>query len=133
MEKNKEIYTNYVCPYCWNTLDNCICDLFPPYHLIFIDRNIQKHIRILNNKGYHTVYCCEGHKEGCINTYITFSKEYFKDINTPKGFKYNKKEKTITYTYSPQLAEEKMEKLKKEKLSILLEWIKGLPSKNIEI
>ena len=132
MKKNKEAYTNYVCPYCWRTLDNCICELFPPYHLIFIDKNIQEHIRILNNKGYHTMGCCEGHRTICINTYIAFADNYFKDIDTPKGFKYDKKRRIITYTYSPKLTERKMEELKAEKLAVLLEWVKGLPDRRIE-
>ncbi len=129
MNKNKEAYINYVCPHCWNTLDNCICELFPPYHLIFIDRNIQEHIRILNEKGYRTTMCCEGHRVRCINTYITFAEDYFKRADTPKEFKYDKKRRTITYTYSPRLTEEKMEKLKAEKLAVLLEWVKSLPNR----
>lgn len=129
MRKNKEAYMNFVCPYCWYTLDNCICDLFPPYHLIFIDRNIQEHIRLLNEKGYRTMGCCEGHREVCINTYITFPEDYFKGIDTPEGFKYDRKRRTIAYTYSMKLTEEKMEELKAEKLAVLLEWIKNLPNR----
>ena len=132
MKKNKTAYNNYVCPYCWNTLNNCTCKLFPPYHLIFIDKNIQEHIRILNEKGYRTTACCEGHRTKCINTYISFSEDYFNNIGTPEGFKYDKKRKTITYTYSMKLSEEKMEELKSEKLLILSEWIKNLPNRNVE-
>ena len=43
MEKNKDVYMNYICPHCWFTLDNCICELFPPYYLIHIDKNIQNY------------------------------------------------------------------------------------------
>ena len=129
MEKNKNAYENFVCPYCWNTLDNCTCELFPPYHLIFIDKNIQEHIRILNEKRYLTTGCCEGHREICISTYITFADDYFKEIGVPEGFKYDKKRKMIVYTYSMKLAEEEMKELKKEKLAILLEWCKSLPNR----
>ena len=132
MRKNKEAYNNYVCPYCWYTLNKCICDLFPPYHLIFIDKNIQEHIRILNEKGYHTTGCCEGHRERCINTYISFPKDYFKELSTPEGFKYDKKRRTITYTYSTNLSEKEMEILKAEKLAVLLQWINSLPSRRVE-
>ena len=132
MKKNKEAYMNYVCPYCWRTLDNCICDLFPPYHLTYIDRNIQSHIQKLNAKGYRTIGCCEGHRTDCINTYISFADNYFKKVGTPKGFKYDEKRRTITYTYSSKLTERKMEELKAEKLSVLLEWVESLPDKNIE-
>ena len=129
MKKNKQAYLNYVCPNCWNTLNNCVCELFPPYHLIFIDKNIQEHIRILNEKGYHTMGCCEGHRKKCINTYISFPENYFEEIGTPNGFKYDKKRKTITYTYSMKLTKETMEELKAEKLSVLLEWVKNLPDR----
>lgn len=132
MEKNKDAYINYVCPYCWNTLENCTCKLFPPYHLILIDKHIQEHIRILNEKGYRTTSCCEGHREICINTYVAFADDYFKKISTPEGFKYDKKRRIVTYTYSTKLTEEKMEELKKEKLAILLEWCKNLPNRNVE-
>lgn len=132
MEKNKDAYMNYVCPYCWNTLDNCTCKLFPPYHLIFIDKNIQEHIRILNRKGYLTTACCEGHRKVCINTYIAFADNYFKDTGTPEGFKYDKKRRMVTFTYSMKLTKKKMEELKKEKLETLLEWCKSLPSRNME-
>lgn len=132
MKKNKDVYMNYVCPYCWNTLDSCTCSLFPPYHLIFIDRKIQEHIRLLNEKGYRTTACCEGHMDVCINTYIAFANNYFKDINTPDGFDYDEKRRIITYTYSSKLAKEEMENLKNEKLRILLEWCKNLPNKSME-
>lgn len=132
MKKNKKAYENFVCPYCWNTLDNCTCELFPPYHLIFIDRNIQEHIRILNEKGYRTTGCCEGHRTICINTYIAFPEDYFKEISIAEGFKYDKKRRMISYTYSQKLTEEKMEELKAEKLKVLLDWIKGLPNRRIE-
>lgn len=133
MRKSKRAYMNYVCPYCWHTLNKCTCDLFPPYHLIFIDENIQEHICILNEKGYHTAGCCEGHDKICINTYIAFARDYFKeDISIPDGFKYNKKRKMVTYTYSTRLKKEKMEEIKKEKLAVLLEWCKSLPDRNLK-
>ena len=133
MRKSKSAYINYVCPYCWHTLNNCTCDLFPPYHLILIDKNIQEHIRILNEKGYRTIGCCEGHYKACINTYIAFVKDYFKDAdNTPEGFEYNRKRKMVTYTYSTRLTKENMENIKMEKLKVLLEWCKNLPDRNTE-
>ena len=132
MRKSKAAYINYVCPYCWQTLNKCVCSLFPPYHLILIDKNIQEHIRILNEKGYRTTGCCEGHRKVCINTYIAFAKDYFKDVSMPEGFKYDKKRRIITYTYSTNLAKENMEEIKMEKLETLLEWCKNLPSRNTE-
>lgn len=131
MNRNKECYNDYVCPYCLNTLDNCVCELFPPYHLIHIDGNIQEHIRILNEKGYRTMYCCEGHGTGS-NTYISFIKDYFKEIVMPKRFKYDKKRMILTYSYPNKLTMEEAEKIKKENLEILLEWCRQLPNQNME-
>ena len=130
MRKSKAAYINYVCPYCWHTLNKCVCDLFPPYHLILIDENIQEHIRILNEKGYRTTGCCEGHNKICVSTYIAFAKDYFENISIPEGFKYDKKKKIIRYTYSTKLTKEKMEEIKVEKLNILLEWCNSIPNRN---
>lgn len=132
MRKSKAAYMNYICPYCWNTLNNCTCELFPPYHLILIDKNIQEHIRILNEKGYRTTGCCEGHRKVCVSTYISFACNYFKDMSVPDGFKYDKKKKMVVYTYKAELAQKRMEEAKREKLEALLEWCKNLPNRNTE-
>ena len=133
MRKSKAAYMNYICPYCWHTLNNCTCDLFPPYHLIFIDKGVQEHVRTLNEKGYRTTGCCEGHRKICLNTYIAFADDYFNDVSMPEGFKYDKKRRMVTYTYSTKLTKESMEELQKEKLETLLEWCKSLPNRNMEI
>ena len=132
MKRNKDAYMNYICPHCWNTLDNCSCHVFPPYHLTLIDRNIQEHIRILNEKGYRTTACCEGHREVCLSTYVAFANNYFDDTSVPDGFKYDEKGQMIIYTYSTKLTGEKMEEIKKEKLTTMLEWCKKLPNRNME-
>lgn len=126
MERNKNVYLNYVCPHCWNTVDECICEQYPPYELVLIDRNIQEHIRILNCKGYHTVYCCEGHSIGN-NTYISFANVEFDNDKIPMGFKYDKKHREISYTYSTKFTKEEFERIKEENIAVLLEWCKGLP------
>lgn len=132
MRKSKAAYMNYICPYCWYTLNKCTCDLFPPYHLIFIDKNIQEHIRILNEKGYRTTACCEGHAKVCINTYIAFADNYFDSTSVPDGFKYDKKRRIVSYTYSTKFTKEKMEEVKEEKLKTLLEWCNSLPNRSVE-
>ena len=129
MRRNKETYMNDVCPYCFNTVNKCTCELYPPYSLIFIDRGIQEQIRILNNKGYATRGCCEGHYKGhCISTYIAFPMDYGFDesIKIPEGFKYHKNRRMIYYDYSQKLSEEAMEELKNEKLNTLLMWCNDL-------
>jgi hypothetical protein len=106
--------------------------LFPPYHLILIDKNIQEHIRILNEKGYRTTACCESHMKICLNTYITFVDNYFEGKDIPDGFRYDKKRRMVTCSYSTKLTKEKMEELKMEKLKTLLEWCKDLPNRSME-
>ena len=132
MERSKDAYINFVCPFCWNTLNDCTCDFYPPYYLILIDRNIQKHIRILNEKGYRTTACCEGHREICLNTYIAFANNYFDNTEMPEGFKYNKKKRIVESTYSRKLTEEQMEDIKKDRLEALLKWCEKLPSRSME-
>lgn len=132
MERNKNVYINFVCPFCWNALDSCTCEFYPPYYLILIDENIQKHIRILNEKGYRTTACCEGHREICLNTYIAFADNYFNDIELPDGFEYNKKKKIINYSYSTKLTEDKWNELKKERIETLLKWCERLPNRSME-
>ena len=123
--KSKDAYINYVCPKCWNTLDECDCRLIP-YDLVMIDRNIQEHIRILNNKGYRTMYCCESHMFG--NTYIMFADDYyFDESKIPKGFKYHKKKRLIEHNYDEKMSVEEFEESKKYHLGLLLEWCKSLP------
>ena len=126
-----ELYKDYVCPTCYNLVDNCSCDL-RPYHLIMIDRGIQEHIRVLRNKGYITVGCCESHHEVCLVIYIAFAKDYGfgKTISLPDGFKYNKTKRSIVYNYNKKLSMEEIEIEKKIRLNQLLEWCKQLPNNN---
>lgn len=133
MEKNKDAYMDYVCPYCMNTLDNCTCnELQPPYYLIMIDRNIQEHIRILNQKGYYTKFSCEGHEGYSFNTYIVFADDYFENIDMPKKFKYSKKDRKISYIYSAKLSDEKFRELKRDNIAELLKWCNNLPDRSME-
>ena len=103
-----------------------------------IDKGMQEIIRILNDKGYKTRFCCEGH--GPYDAaYIMFDKRYpFGDnIPMPKGFKgYGKRGNTyfsVQYVYGksgkkyPEVTQEMYEKMKEEALNNLLEWSKELP------
>ena len=66
----------------------CRCGYYGP--LIELDVNIAKTIQILNLKGYHTKFCCEGHlsydddeqKEIVAGPYIYFEDSVSKDILT---------------------------------------------------
>lgn len=122
-----ELYLEYVCPKCFNTLDKCQCDS-KSYSLINIDRNLQEHIRILKRKGYSTLNCCEGHYNNVNTIYIQFAKEYgFGDkIVLPYNFRYVKSHRIIEYKYSKTLSVELFEKVKTEQLNILLDWCNNL-------
>ena len=129
--RNKESYMNYVCPYCFNTLDECICEGYLPYHLIWIDSGIQEHVRVLNQKGYRTVDSCESHsKYG--NMYISFVYDYgFGDtLPLPNGFERMKKNGAVSFIYKSGITDEEFEEQKREHLSNLLDWCYNLPSLN---
>ena len=86
---------------------------------------MQEIIRILNQKGYITEYCCESHNPNG-NMYIKFQHCY--DIPKPDGFDFNKMQ-TISFIYKPGITYEEYEKQKKDHLDSLLKWCKELPYK----
>jgi hypothetical protein len=95
-----------------------------------IDRNIQEHIRILNEKRYKTCYCCEGHYDPiCASIYISFANDYKVNENSiiPDGFRLSNKNRTLTYTFKRRISEEEFQTIKEQKLKELLEWSKNLP------
>ena len=87
-------YENYVCPYCYNVITECTCDTFPPWSLTHIDRGLQKTIRTLNQKGYHTKYCCESHYDYSFAIMITFA-DNVKFSCLPEGFVFNKQKRCL--------------------------------------
>ena len=131
--KTKNVYENYVCPACFNRLHECSCKHgLLPHSLIMIDKEIQEHVRILNQKGYITLDSCESHnKYG--NMYISFVLDYgFGDtLPLPKGFKKIKKNNAVSAMYDQRLTDEGMENKKNEYLKTLLDWCKDLPKRDI--
>lgn len=83
-----------VCNKCFEEYCSCI-----DKEMIKIDKLMLDAIKILNQKGYKTVYCCSGHlEEGVLNkAYIMFDKAYlfecFDDFNIES--KYNFKIKHL--------------------------------------
>lgn len=130
--KNKESYMNYVCPHCFYTLDECKCENSLPYYLIWIDKGIQEHVRILNQKGYRTNDSCESHSK-YMNMYISFVYDYgFGDtLPLPNGFKRMKKNSAVSVLYNNKMTDEEFEIQKKEHLANLLEWCNSLPNVNM--
>lgn len=126
MSSNKISINNYVCPNCFYKLRYCKCDSEYPLYLIHIDKNIQKHIQILNKKGYKTKFCCEGHNKYC---YITFIDDYFSKYNIdcfPNGFIYDKKRYNLYYTFNDNLSDEEKNIAKEYTLNQLLTFCKNL-------
>ena len=136
-ERNESIYENYVCTQCLHQVLECTCETYPRYNLLWIDKNIQEHVRILNDKGYITNYSCESHAPNDI-IYINFSGKYGlgETIQIPEGFKHVKSYNQIEHWYGKdskarkKMAQEEFEAEKKRHLDILLGWCKSLPEYN---
>lgn len=129
MRRNKAAYNNFVCPFCFRKLNNCICENFPPWNLIFIDEGMQECIIKLNDKGYRTSGCCESHYKGNPNLYISFFEMYDFAVKPPAGNKARKHRCDIVYPI-PQKNKEEFERLKAEKIKEILNWIESLPGVN---
>lgn len=112
---------NYVCPRCFNKIENCNCD-YPPRNLILLDYNIQTIIKILNLKGYVTRNSCESH---CVtdSIYVHFLKNYCFSI-LPKNFKYKKG--VLSFLYPKETTEENFIIEKQKQLEILKNWALSL-------
>ena len=66
----------------WNQCPKANCDGY----IVDIDEEILPHIMLLNNKGYATQYCCQGHLNNSVaRLYILFENIYYFD-DLPKGF-----------------------------------------------
>lgn len=121
---SKKNSKNYVCPICFNQIQNCTC-IYPSYNLIMVDNRIQEAVRVLNQKGYTTVDSCEGHFENMIpNTYISFVKR----INsTPIGFENEGRVIRKIYNCSNKNS---FEKEKREAIKNLNDWANNLNKKD---
>ena len=118
--KRKSI-CNYVCPFCFNQIEDCTCD-FAPYSLIMVDNNLQEAVRKLNQKRYFTVDCCEGHYNFSIpNTYISFVRPV-KLPNFPIGFDYEKEGNVIRKIYNVE-TEEEFKEAQREAIQSINDWV----------
>ena len=121
-----------VCNKCFRPKCNC-----NESEKVEIDDGILDSIRILNEKGYITEFCCSGHKENTIfQCYIMFkNKEHFLDL--PNGFTLYKKGKAKGNKLLEYIDKEWNKKSETEKESIMIDvwyklfvWCKKLPNKN---
>ena len=129
MEKS---WKSFVCPFCFNRINNCVCTLIPQT-LINIDIKIQYAIKILNQKGYITKYCCSGHNNKHSNgtyflsIYITFA-DYIniKDLQIPENWtKKNNTNSVYSKVYYPKTKKE-FDAIQKEELKKLNKWVDSL-------
>lgn len=127
MRRSKKVMENYVCPNCWQQIQSCTCEHYPPWELINIDVNIQEIIRILNKKGYTTIGCCESHFDGNYNMYVAFMMNF--NIGCPDGFTFGNGKSSINYMFkkSDMETKDKYNQIKSEKLKSLLAWAESLP------
>lgn len=134
-KRDKYIYENYVCPRCFHKLPDCTCPgSTPPYQILWIDENIQEHVRILNEKGYLTEYSCESHSpKGTTHIMFYGGRNPSKDIPLPNRFKWHDKYNKFFAEYDKKMSLEDYQLEKKKNLDALLEWCNELPNNNIEI
>ena len=132
--QEKPRLTEYVCASCFRRPDDCVCGDSLPESLLVIDEGIQEHVRILNEKGYETSYCCESHNP-LGNLYIMFRSARGLEAAPPppSGFKSKCRGVVIEHMYGKdsrarrKMTHEEFEREKEACLASLLEWCKSLP------
>lgn len=112
-----------VCDQCFCQKCNCENKI-----LITMDRKMTSIIKSLNKKGYITVFCCESHYQYTNSIYIQFVKNYFKNIELPEGFKYNKRMNAIEHIIlkANKKSREEFNMEKECYVNKLKEWAKAL-------
>lgn len=129
VEKNEEVYQNYVCPKCFNRLPECKCPGSPPYQILWIDKSLQSHVRILNEKSYKTKFCCEGHSEDDTAHIMFLCGNAPKETDTlPDGWRYNKRWDRIETNGKYKDLDGGYE-AKQKYMNTLLEWCDNLPKR----
>ena len=120
-EKNLKNYV-YVCPQCFNKMEECSCRSYP-FTLVQLDRNIWPTVKVLNEKGYFTENCCEGHIGSNEMIYILFKKLYRIKTPFPKGFEGNSSGLKAIISGS---SEQTKKRNKRKLLNSLYEWAYNL-------
>lgn len=133
--QEKPDLTEYVCARCFRKPDECACGNSLPEELVVIDEGIQEHVRILNEKGYTTSYCCESHSPHG-NLYIQFQSARGLEAlpPLPSGFRSKYRGTIVEHVYGKdsrtrkKMTTEAFEQEKAESLTSLLEWCESLPA-----
>ena len=144
----------YLCLSCFNEYDGSLLKLensedyyyrcpnkkCGDMNLIEVDDLILPIIKLLNIKGYKTIYCCSAHayenENHCVNTYIAFDDEFVPEI-IPKGFKLENEEEPnistcIRKCYKEGLSEYELHKQICKTMIDLMKWIEKLPYNDYE-
>lgn len=126
-EKNLKNYV-YVCPRCFNRVEQCTCEYYPE-SLAQLDRNIWPIVKVLNEKWYFTDSCCEGHIGSNEMMYIIFKKSYKFKVPLPKGFEGNSA--TLKANICGR-SEQAKKRNKRKLLNSLYDWACSLESRKPE-
>ena len=128
-KKDETLIDYYVCSNCFSRVMDCNCDHFPSGTLIYIDKGIQEHIKILRSKKYMTTSSCESHSpNGGIQ--ITFSRyDGIEGLELPEGFVGQPFGTSVEFHYPKNMSTKDFKSEKKKRLAILLEWCKNLPER----
>lgn len=130
--RRADILRRFVCPICFRTLTECVCEAFPPSQLIEIDEGMREPLRILNEKGYSTQYSCEGHHANDSTYIMFFNGRYMPKIGTepPEGFCFERSRSILKCDYSAA-SEEEFSEAKSHALQRLVSWCEGLPLNDV--
>ena len=127
MRKN---WKSFVCPKCFNQINNCTCKFIPDY-LIGIDEEMQYAIKILNQKRYVTQYCCCGHtnvktEDGkyFLSMYIQFANN-IDIVSVPDGWNKDRNNAIYSKIYYPK-TKKLFYEIQKQELEKLNKWVDGL-------
>ncbi len=119
-----ERINNLVCPKCMSKVANCDCNEWSDYFLE-IDPMISSAVLTLNNKGYFTKWCCEGHvwENG---PYIEFVAYYDFGGSLPYGWEQRGNIMSASFLRNATKTE-CFETVKERLMSELDAWAKKLP------
>ena len=120
-------FDEYVCPHCFYPSTECVCK-YAPWTLIFIDRNIQHAVRVLNVKGYQTISSCEGHYQTSLSVHVQLLQNYnFESM--PDGFCYYERKNCIEHMMSRKNFENEggFNLERANAIKALNQWVDALP------
>ena len=120
-------FDEYVCPHCFYPSTECVCK-YAPWTLIFIDRNIQHAVRVLNVKGYQTISSCEGLYQTSLSVHVQLLQNYnFESM--PDGFCYYERKNCIEHMMSRKNFENEggFNLERANAIKALNQWVDALP------